>query len=155
MSIVIAFLTAFTLTADPPAKTDPKAEMMAADRAYAKITAEKGLDGWIEFLSDDAAKVRKAGEKIVAGKDAIRKQDAPLFADPKRQVTWEPLDAHAFADGKSGFTSGRYKVAGKGEDGKDQVFATGGYITWWRKESDGKWKVIFDTGTPDADVKKP
>ena len=153
MSITIPFLVAWILTADPPAKPDPKADMMAADRACAKITAEKGIDGWIGFLADDVAKVRKAGEKIVAGKDAIRKQDAPLFADAKRQLTWEPVDAHAFADGKSGFTSGRYKVVGKGEDGKEQVFATGGYITWWRKEADGKWKVIFDTGTPDADAK--
>jgi ketosteroid isomerase-like protein len=155
MSITFSFLVAFLLTSDSPAKTDPKAEMMAADRSYAKVTAEKGLDGWIEFLAEDVAKVRKAGEKIVAGKDAIRKQDAALFADAKRQLRWEPIDAHAFADGKSGFTSGRCKMVGKGEDGKELVFAAGGYITWWRKEPDGKWKVIFDTGTPDADAKRP
>ena len=104
----------------------------------------------MSFLSDDIAKVTKPCEKVVAGKADIRKQDAPIFADANRKLVWEPVDAHAFGDGRSGFTSGRYKVIGKGESGAEKVISTGGYISWWRLDANDKWKVIFDTGSPDT-----
>jgi ketosteroid isomerase-like protein len=40
-------------------------------------------------------------------------------------------------------------VLGPGADEKGTVLSSGGYVTGWRKEADGRWKVIFDTGTPD------
>lgn len=125
-----------------------KDELLAADRAFAKAAAEKGLDGWMSFMAEDVAKVARPGQKILSGKEAIRKQDEPIFADPNRRLVWEPVDAHAFADGKTGLTSGRYRVVGM-EDGKEKVFSTGGYITWWRKSAQHQWQVIFDTGAPD------
>ena len=35
------------------------------------------------------------------------------------------------------------------EVGKEKVLSQGGYATWLRKESAGRWKVIIDTGSPD------
>ena len=143
------FLTPLVLAAFAAAQADPKAEMMAADRDFAKVTAAKGLDGWVGTMADDAAKSQRIGEKLVIGKEAIRQADAGLFADPKVKLTWEPTEAHAFADGKTGLTVGKYKVVAKTADGKEEVRGTGSYVTWWRKDPDG-WKVIFDTGTPDV-----
>ena len=137
------------VAADPPGKPDPKAAMMEADRAFAKATAEKGLDGWVGFMAEDVAKAGRPGEKLTIGKDAVRKADAGIFADPARRLVWEPADAHAFAGGKTGVTSGRHKVVGQDKDGKEVVYGSGGCVTWWRLEADGAWKVIFDTGSPD------
>jgi hypothetical protein len=39
-------------------------------------------------------------------------------------------------------------MVGTDTDGKDVVLATGGYVTIWRPEKDGKWNVIFDTSSP-------
>jgi ketosteroid isomerase-like protein len=135
------------------AQADPKAALMDADRAFAKAAAEKRLDGWMSFMADDAARAPRIGAKITAGREAVRKLDAALFANPKVKLVWEPTDAHAFADGKSGVTTGRYRVLATGEDGRETESGTGAYVTWWRKETDGSWKVIFDTGTPDAAAK--
>jgi ketosteroid isomerase-like protein len=132
---------------------DAKAEMMAADKAFAKVTAEKGLDGWMSFMADDVAKTPKFGEKIVTGKEAVRKVDAKIFADQKARLVWEPVDAHAFEGGTTGLTTGRYKVVATTDDGKTEARSTGAYVTWWRKGKDG-WKVIYDTGTPDPPAKK-
>lgn len=128
---------------------DTQAELMAADRDFAKQTAEKSLDGWVGFMADDAARSRRIGEKLVIGKDAICKADAGLFADPNVKLTWEPTEAHSFADGKSGLTVGKYRVIAKTADGTEDVRGAGSYVTWWRKDPGG-WKVIFDTGTPDV-----
>jgi ketosteroid isomerase-like protein len=141
-------LTGVSMAADPP-KPEMKAALMAADRAFAKATADKGLDGWVGFMADDVAKVRRPGEKLVVGKDAVRRADAEILADKNRKLVWQPVDAHAFADGNTGVTSGRYKVVGPDKDGKEVVLATGGYVTVWRLERDGAWKVVFDTGSPD------
>lgn len=123
-------------------------ELLEADRAFAKATAERGLDGWMSFMADDIAKARRPGEKLLVGKDTIRQNDERIFANPGQKLVWEPVDAHLFADGKHGVTSGRYKMV-VDENGKEKILSQGGYITWWRKEPDGTWKVIFDTGSPD------
>ena len=133
---------------------DLKDALMAADREFAKKSAEKGLDGWMSFMSDEIVRTRRPGEKLTVGKEAVRKEDAAIFADPTRKLVWEPVDAQGFRDGKSGVTSGRYKVVGTDKDGKETILSTGGYITWWRQEGDGAWRVLFDTGSPDPATKR-
>src|SRR5262249_51783383 len=91
-------------------KADLKAELMDADRAFAKAAAEKGLDGWMSFMADDAVRVVPLGGKAHVGKAAVKELDAAMFADPKRKLVWEPTDGGAFADGKHGFTTGRFRV---------------------------------------------
>lgn len=149
MIMLVPILVTLALGGAP---ADPKAEMIACDKAFAKMTGEKGLDGWMSYMADDAAKSQRLGEKIVVGKEAIRKADATIFADPKVKLVWEPTDAHAFEGGTTGLTTGRYKVVAESDDGKVIVRSTGAYVTWWRKGKDG-WKVIYDTGTPDAPKK--
>jgi ketosteroid isomerase-like protein len=120
------------------------------DRAFAKATGERGLDGWLEFMADDVVRSGKPGDTLVVGKDAVRIADARLFADSSTKLVWEPIDSHMFLDGSAGITSGRYKVVRNEKNGESNVVAEGGYVTWWKKQADGKWKVIFDTGCPDS-----
>jgi ketosteroid isomerase-like protein len=131
------------------AESDAKVELMDADRAFAKATADKGLDGWVSVFADDAVRIAPLGGKAAAGKDAIRKLDAPLFADTKRLLIWEPTDAGVFADGKHGFTTGRAKVIDRGAGDRAGSPWPVKYVTFWRKGEDGRWQVILDTGASD------
>src|SRR5262249_35259456 len=101
--------------------------------------------GWMSFMADDAVRVVPLGGKAHIGKAAVKELDAALFADPKRKLVWEPTDAGGFADGKHGFTTGRWKAVARNDKGEETVVLTGAYVTWWRKD-DGRWKVILDTG---------
>jgi ketosteroid isomerase-like protein len=132
---------------------DGASELMNADREFTRATAERGLEGWVSCFTADAVRLPKIGDKMVKGIDAVRKADAALFADPNRKLVWEPTDAHAFADGKSGVTTGRFKVILKDAAGSEKTVATGTYVTGWRKEG-GRWKVSFDTGTNDPVVRQ-
>ena len=118
-----------------------KTALMDADRAFAKATAERRLDGWMEFYTDDAVRITPLGGKATIGRKAIRELDKSLFADADTRLVWEPTDGGAYPDGKLGFTTGKAKILAK----DDKVLFEGAYITLWRKDANG-WKVILDTG---------
>ncbi len=119
-------------------------ELMEADRAFARAAAERGLEGWVSWFTDDAARV-VAGGPIARGQAGIRELDGPLFSDPKARLTWEPVEAGLFAPGDHGFTRGRFRLV---RGGAGEADTTGWYLSIWRWERDG-WRVILDTGGPD------
>src|SRR5262245_61515904 len=95
---------------DTAGRDKVRSELMEADRKFAAAAKARGLRGWMEFMAEDAVRLQKLGGTAVRGRAAIRKADAALFADATRQLLWEPSEAGAFADGRHGFTTGRYRV---------------------------------------------
>ena len=47
------------------------------------------------------------------------------------------------ADGTLGYTWGRYRV-----EAGDSITGRGRYLTVWRRQPDGSWKVDADIGSP-------
>lgn len=125
-------------------------QLMDADRAFFKATTERGIDGWMSFMADDAVRIAPIGEKAVTGRTAVRQLDAPMFADPKKRLIWEPTDGGPFADGKHGFTTGRARIVARSDAGAEETIWSGAYVTIWRQAADGSWKVILDTGAGEA-----
>ncbi len=146
ITCVLPILLALHPTQNSLDKT--KQELIAADREFCKVTTEKGIDGWMSFMASDAARLGPIGSKFVTGADNIRKQDGALFTNPQVKLLWEPVDAHAFSDGRLGITTGKYRMVEKSADGKEATKSQGAYVTTWRKDAMG-WKVIFDTGVPE------
>ena len=67
--------------------------------------------------------------------------------DPKvYQLTWTPTDALMGPSGDIGYTWGHYEGHSKDANGKP-VTTSGRYITIWRKQPDGNWKVVLDAGS--------
>ena len=145
LALVAAALALGGCAARPPAP-DPaaaRAALMEADRAFAAASAARGLDGWMEAYAADAVRLR-LGEPAVRGRDAIRAFDAPIFADPDVRLEWTPTDGGAFADGRHGFTTGTSVMVGTGTP--PDTLWRGRYVTLWRLEPDGRWRVLLDTG---------
>jgi ketosteroid isomerase-like protein len=122
---------------------------MAADRAFATDARERGLDGWMDAFAPDAARLPQLGTSALRGLDAIRAADAALFADPAVRLVWDPVDAGAFADDRHGYTTGNYQLLRFASDGSSETLGSGRYVTWWRRDDGGRWRVILDTGAPD------
>jgi len=122
-------------------------ELLQADRQFAVEAATRGLDGWMSFMADDAARLDLGG-KAVRGLDDIRQRDSSIFADSTVQLVWDPTDAGLFKDGNHGFTTGLYQLIKTGSP--PDTLSTGGYVSIWRRD-DGKWKVILDTGAADPE----
>jgi ketosteroid isomerase-like protein len=119
--------------------------LLAADRAFGDSTAARGLEGWMRFYAEDAVRLTM-GAEVAQGLDAVRAHDASLFADSAVRLVWTPLRSGVFADGRHGFTTGRSAMLKLGGATPDTVYR-GAYVTIWRREADGRWKVILDTGS--------
>jgi ketosteroid isomerase-like protein len=146
---IMALLFLGACTADEPVAeliTSPE-ELMEADREFAAETAARGLDGWMSFYADDAARVQ-LGTASVRGPEGIRGFDAEMFDDSTTRLLWEPTDAGVFEDGRHGFTTGRSAFVRIDGDIPDTL-SMGRYVTIWRLDSEGRPRVILDTGVQD------
>lgn len=121
-------------------------EVRDADLQFAKDTAARGLDGWMDAFADDAVVI--AGGTTVEGKQAIRLFFTGVFADKSYRLTWAPTRVETSTEGTLGYTYGNYEMR------LGDSVRRGMYVTVWRK-IDGKWKVALDLGSPAAEpVKK-
>jgi ketosteroid isomerase-like protein len=100
----------------------------------------------VEFFAEDGAMIRSAG--TVTGRAAIREEMSKAFADTAFSLRWEPLQSDVGATGDLGYTNGRYEA--RFRDAKaNAAMRTGRYLTVWKKQADGSWKVVRDIGVQD------
>jgi uncharacterized protein (TIGR02246 family) len=133
-------------SAPPPGPGADPSELMAADRAFAKATATKGVEGWVETFAEDGAML-PAGLPIVRGHKAIRDLMSPAFENEGFKFHWEPEEADIAASGDLGYTIGHYERTVTGPDANAST-TTGKYVSIWKRQEDGTWKVVVDLGTP-------
>jgi ketosteroid isomerase-like protein len=148
---VIAFATAVAVTLAglgcSAARPDPVA-LLKADRDFAQATAERRLEGFASFLEEDVTSIRP-NSPVLKGKNALLERWSGILQDPTATISWKPLRAVIAASGDLGFTVGSYEVTRDSGQGK-KAAGSGKYITIWRKQPDGTWKVTFDSGVQDA-----
>ena len=123
--------------------------LLAADRAFARDTQERRLDGWLAAFDENGSQVDEQFRPIT-GRAAIAAHMAPFFADAANELTWSPDDARLSEGGQLGTTTGRWKLARREQHGGETVLATGRYFDVWRKQADGSWKLLYDVGDEDA-----
>jgi ketosteroid isomerase-like protein len=110
---------------------------------FAKDVAERGGAAFADwFAGDGVALGNGAAPKI--GKVAIAK--SATWSPKDYQLTWTPTDAMMGPSGDMGYTWGHYEGRSKDSHG-NPVLTSGRYITMWRKEPDGNWKVVLDAGS--------
>ena len=141
---VLACTLAFGQSASAPsaAKTSHakalEKQLRDADLAFAKATAERRIEGWMEFFADDGAIIREG--KVLSGKQSIREFYTPVFANKDFSLTWVPTKAEVAKDGTLGYTYG------DAEAKVGSQVSRGMYVTVWRRIG-GKWKVVLDLGS--------
>ncbi len=140
---LVAFLAVLSLVA---VGADSAEALRHADREFCRDTRAHGLEGWLQWFADDASLPQQSPP--VVGKAALRDFYKQLFSRSDLDFSWQPDHAQSFPSGHLGYTSGRYSMAFT-RDGK-KVHNTGSYLTVWKKQADGSWKVLSDFGAPDA-----
>lgn len=122
-------------------------ELLDADRAFAAETAERGIEGWVEWFAPEGSMVQ--GGREVHGREAIHQAMAPFFADTTIRLVWEPSRAEALPGGEAGFTVGPYRVVRPGFGGRAaDTLSVGTYLSVWRRGPEGEWRVVADIGSP-------
>ena len=112
---------------------------------FAKDVLEQGGAGFAAWFADDGVALGNGAAPLI-GKVAIAK--SANWSARDYQLTWTPTDAMMGPSGDMGYTWGHYE--GRSKDANGNPVLTGGrYITMWRKEPDGSWKVVLDAGAND------
>ena len=68
-----------------------------------------------------------------------------FFRLPGLEFRWEPEASGMAGSGDLGYTFGTYSRTFTGPDGAENRQA-GRYLSVWRRQPDGSWKVVADTG---------
>jgi ketosteroid isomerase-like protein len=113
--------------------------LLAADKAWSQTTGD--LDKFMTYFAPDASG-HYTGSPTVTGTDAIRGFWAEWMKAPGFTATWQSSKAELAGD--IGYTSGTYTITAGGMTEK------GKYVTVWKKQADGSWKVIEDIGNADV-----
>lgn len=124
----------------PKADAFAKIEMMDADRNFSKLSEEKGMKmAFIDYLDSNGVLLRP-GRLPIAGADAV---DYLIQQnDNDYTLTWEPRNGAIAKSGELGYTYGVYALR---PSQKDTVIY-GTYVSIWKKEKDGTWKYVLDSG---------
>jgi ketosteroid isomerase-like protein len=143
-------LCAFILIAVASFAATAEDEIMQADRDFnQKFNAAeqaKRADQWMSYFAENAA---VPTTPPAAGKPALTEHYQKVFANPDLSLSWDPIKAEVFPGGQMGYTTGKYLARFKDKDG-NKMEQTGRYITVWKKQADGSWKIVTDTGSDDG-----
>ncbi len=111
-------------------------ELEAADRAFAADTAKRGVEGWVDAFDPEGWMMRGDGDKL--GREAVAEQMRPILTAGR--LEWAP--AMSGSNAKLGFTVGKATFTAA-QGGERRITS---YVTIWRKQDAGTWKVLFQTG---------
>jgi ketosteroid isomerase-like protein len=137
MTAVLIIATGIGRTAAQPEPRNALASLIEAERAFSKTSEEKGIrEAFLTWLAPDAIVFRPGP---VEGRPVYEKMDP---ADPA-VLTWQPEFAEIAASGEIGYTTGPYEIR-PARDAEPSGF--GHYISIWKKQPDGAWRVLLDIG---------
>ena len=109
-------------------------EVRKAERAFARAFADRDQAAFFALVLDDAHFL--GPRRTLSGKAQVREVWGRFFEDKVAPFSWEPERVHSNGSGDLVLSMG--PITSK--DGQPM----GQYVSIWRKQKDGTWKVAFD-----------
>ena len=113
------------------------------EAAWLRDTALKDPARFASYHAEDAL-VLSPNAPLVAGKDKIQAGLTTLMADPNFALTFHSTRVEASNGGDMVYTVGTYSRTVSDPKSKQPVTDKGNYLTVWKKQADGNWKVVTD-----------
>jgi pimeloyl-ACP methyl ester carboxylesterase/ketosteroid isomerase-like protein len=133
---IFAALLALFLSAN--AFADAVEDVRQAELAFAKAFVDRDKDTFFSFLTDDATFLSSGA--TLRGKVAVIETWSRYFTGPVAPFAWAPDRVTVSLDGTLGLSSGPvFDPMGN---------HAGSFMSTWRKQPDGKWKIVFDGSGP-------
>jgi ketosteroid isomerase-like protein len=124
-----------------PARTAPDAdpaEIVLAERSFAKSVRALGVrDGFLAWLAPTSVVFKPGPVMAVAHHQKL----APGWTG---LLDWSPVRAGISADGGLGWSTGPWTW--RRDSTQRTADAHGEYMSVWRRQADGSWKVVLDGG---------
>jgi uncharacterized protein (TIGR02246 family) len=155
--MLFAFVAATAVFAQTQKQTAAVSAASTDALSEVRSAIDKGNAQWVEgwakgdaqmiasIFAEDGVQLSASG-KLIKGRQQImeRQKTAMAGADPGVKVT--VTTTHVWLDGDTAYETGKYKYeyTEKGKPGKDE----GRYVTIWKRQKDGSWKLAMDMGVP-------
>ena len=147
-------LIASACTPPPPPDTRAadEAAIRDADAQWSKTAGAKDLDGTVAYYTDDAT-VLSPNAPMTTGKQAIRAVWAELLG-PGTSIAWQANKVEVARSGDLSYIMGTYQLTMNDPHG-NPVTDKGKFVEVWKKQADGKWKVVADIFNSDLPLAVP
>ena len=120
-------------------------QVRAAETAFAKTMAARDLKGFQSHLAEEALFFGRDG--VLRGKAAVVAGWKPYFEGPKAPFSWEPEKVEVLDSGTLALSTGPVR------DPEGHLVGT--FNSVWRREADGRWRIILDKGCPVCENARP
>jgi len=115
-----------------------KEQVRQTEIAFAKSMADRDPAAFATFLAKDT--VFMSGGRATHGAQQVVDRWKGFFAGKEAPFSWAPEFVEVLDSGTLAMSSGPVRdPSGK---------RTGTFNSVWRREADGKWKVVLDNGCP-------
>ena len=127
-----------------PSKTESelKTEILEAEKAFQKMTTEKGISEAFYVFADENAVIKRENDTLIIGKNNIKAYYAKKLLK-NTEVTWSPDFIEVSQSGDMAYTYGKYLWKVKDSTSNIQEFK-GVFHTVWKRQPDGSWKYVWD-----------
>ena len=137
----IVTLAALGLLLTDPLAAQTNAQLVeqvrAAETAFAETMAKRDLAAFTTFVAIDAVFI---GRTALRGLAAVREGWKRFYDGADAPFSWKPETVEVLANGSLALSSGPvFDPSGA---------RTGTFTSTWRRDTDGKWRVVFDKGCP-------
>jgi len=123
--------------AQPPDGT-PAREVWNTESAFARTMAERNHAGFVSFLAEET--VFFGQTQTLRGKTQVAEGWRRFYDGPQAPFSWAPDRVEVLASGTLALSSGPVL--------DPQGKRTGTFNSVWRREPDGRWRIVFDKGCP-------
>jgi ketosteroid isomerase-like protein len=151
-AVAPALAASLLLSCAPQPAADTRAEeekaILAMEAEWSKSTAS-GIDAFVSYYSEDAS-VFPPNAPVATGHAAIKAGLGPLFSAPGFSLSFQSNKVEVARSGDIAYSSGSYTLTMNDAKGNPMT-DKGKFVTAFRKDAEGKWKVtadMFNTDMP-------
>ena len=142
VGMVVSMIGTQALHAQPDTRAADEQAIRETDIAWSKVGAAKDLERMLTFFADEASEL-PPNAPMATGKEALRKAWSAYFATPGFAISWQPTKVEASRGSDLGYSMVTYELTTHDPTGK-LITDRGKYVTMWKKQVDGTWKVVAD-----------
>jgi len=140
--LLIPAILLFAGSAYSQSKEEIKKEIFQTEKAFEKMTSEKGIAEAFYHFTDKNAAIKRENDTLITGNENIK-----IYYEKKglkdATVNWTPDFIDVSESGDLGYTYGKFIWKFKGDDGKIVEYK-GVFHTVWKRQKDNSWKYVWD-----------
>ena len=132
----------FVIAALSAADADLARAVVCAETGFSRAAEAGDRTAFLSFVDPDA---RFIGGRISRGREEVGEAWSALLSPDGPSIRWRPAVVEVTEDGSMALSRGPYRTRYIDENG-NEVESWGHFNSVWRRNSAGRWQVVFDVG---------